>query len=134
MKLYHGSKHKFETIKRQQASMVEGNKVPEAELQNKIYLTPDIGFAIAMAAGPDGMTSLVHGEISFEHQDQFDANRPVYVYVVDSTVLAPELLEKVDDEQYALDMDELTPTEIVQYAAKDVFNYYPLVAWKHPSE
>jgi len=98
MKLYHASQHKFEKIERRQASMVEGNTVPERELQNKIYLTPDLGFAIAMAAGPDGMTSLVNGTVSFEYYEQFDPGRTVYVYEVDAASLPPALLEKVDDE------------------------------------
>lgn len=134
MKLYHASKYKFDVIERRQATMVEGNEVPAGELQNKIYFTPDLGFAIAMAAGPDGMTSLRDGAISFEHYDQFDAERPVYVYEVDSESIAPELLERVDDEQFAVDMDEVVPSEMKEYKAGEVFKYYSLVEWKHPSE
>ena len=60
MKLFHASKHKFDIIERRQAQHPEADEfdVPGGELQNKIYLTPDLGFALAMAAGPDGMTSL----------------------------------------------------------------------------
>ncbi len=134
MKLYHASKYKFEKIERQQASHPEAEafEVPESELQNKIYLTPDIGFAIAMASGPDGMTSLIDGKVSFEHYEQFDENRPVYVYKVDTGTIAPELLEKVDDEQFAVDMNEITPDEIREFVAKDVFKFYQLEKWKHP--
>jgi len=60
MKLFHASKHKFDIIERRQAQHPEADEfdVPGGELQNKIYLTPDLGFALAMAVGPDGMTSL----------------------------------------------------------------------------
>jgi hypothetical protein len=66
MKLFHASKHKFDIIERRQAQHPEADEfdVPGGELQNKIYLTPDLGFALAMAAGPDGMTSLSDDRIS----------------------------------------------------------------------
>jgi hypothetical protein len=135
MKLYHASKHRFDVIKRSHAQhpAAEEFDVPAGELQNKIYFTPDLGFAIAMAAGPDGMTSLVDGSISFENADQFDSQRPVYVYIVESESIAKELIEKVDDEQVAVDLDELIPEEIREFTAQDVFNYYKLTNWKHPN-
>lgn len=134
MKLYHASKHKFEKIERRQATAAGGVEVPASELQDKIYLTPDIGFAIAMAAGPEGMTSLVDGEISFENYEQFDESRPVYVYVVDSENLPSELLEKVDDEQLALDMDKIDYDEVKEFKTGDVFKYYKLTNWVHPND
>ena len=136
MKLYHASKHKFDVIKRQQATHAdpEAFDVPASELQNKIYFTPDLGFAIAMAAGPEGMTSLVDGSISFENAEDFDAQRPVYVYEVDSETIAPELIGKVDDEQVAVDLDEITPDAVHEFVANDVFKYYSLNDWKHPNE
>lgn len=136
MKLYHASKHQFDVLIRKQASHPEAEafSVPEGELQNKIYLTPSLGFAIAMAAGPDGVTSLVDGKISFENQQAFDPELAVYVYEVDSKNISPELLEEIDEEQYAVDMDELIPEHVENYIAEDVFKYYELTPWKHPDE
>jgi|AntRauTorcE11897_2_1112592.scaffolds.fasta_scaffold09940_2 hypothetical protein len=133
MKLFHASKHKFDVLKRQQVVGPDGVEVPASELQNKIYLTPYLGFAIAMAAGPDGMTSVVDGQISFEHYKQFDPERPVYVYEVDSDDIDPELIEQIDDEQVAVDLDELSPDVVHEYKAKNVFDYYKLIEWRHPN-
>lgn len=72
MILYHASQKKLETIKRSQASVPHGVEVPDAELQNKIYVTPDLGFALAMAAGPNGITRVKNDTISFEYADDFD--------------------------------------------------------------
>jgi|AntRauTorckE6833_2_1112554.scaffolds.fasta_scaffold17798_2 hypothetical protein len=136
MKLYHASKHKFETIKRSQARHpdADGFNVPESELQNKIYFTPSLGFALAMAAGPDGMTSLRDDTISFEHADEFDLEREVYVYEIDSEGIASDLIEEVDGEQMAIDMDEIVPVAMHEFKAGEVFNYYEHVEWKPPSE
>lgn len=136
MKLYHASKHKFARIQRKQAEHPEAAAfaVPESELQNTIYLTPDIGFAIAMAAGPDGMTSLVDGKISFERAAEFDPERVVYVYEVDSDALPPELIEAIDDEQVAVDLDFIQPSAVHEFRAKDVFKYYTATDWKHPAK
>ena len=136
MKLYHASKHRFDVIKRSQAKheAAEEFGVPEAELQNKIYLTPSVGFAIAMAAGPNGMTSLRDGTISFENADEFDPERPVYVYEVESDDIGAELIEQIDDDQVAVDLDELQPTHVQEFKAKDVFEHYELVKWSRPNE
>lgn len=136
MNLYHASQHTFSTIERRQAQHTEPEAfaVPDTELQNKIYFSPDIGFAIAMAAGPDGMTSLRNGQVSFEHDEQFDGERPVYVYEIDSASIAPELIENVDADQVAIDLDEITPAVIHEFKAKDVFEYYKHTKWVHPKE
>lgn len=131
MKLYHASKHKFDVIKRNQVEVPDDVQVPESELQNKIYLTPSLGFALAMAAGPDGMTSVVGDSISFEYADQFDPDRPVYVYEVDSDTIDPVFIEHIDADQVAVDFDELTPGAVRTHHARDVFNYYTLVEWQH---
>ena len=68
-------------------------------MKNKIYFAPDLGFALAMAAGPDGMTGLGNGRISFERADEFDAEREVYVHEIESESITPELLEHVDNQQ-----------------------------------
>ncbi len=135
MILYHASAHKFEAIKRNQATVADGLEVPEGELQNKIYLTPSLGFAIAMAAGPQGITSISDdgAEISFENINDFDSESPVYVYVIESENLPSEKLERIDENQFTLDLDELVPESITVHAAKEVFNYYRLVDFIHPA-
>lgn len=136
MKLFHASKHQFAVIKRQQVEHPEAEAfaVPDSELQNKIYLTPSLGFALAMAAGPDGMTSVVDDTISFERADQFDPDRLVYVYEVDGGVIDPVLIEHIDADQVAVDLDELTPTAVHTHRAADVFDHYTQVDWQHPND
>lgn len=136
MKLYHASKHRFDVIKRSQAQHPAADEfaVPAGELQNKIYFSPNLGFALAMAAGPNGMTSLRDGQISFEHQDEFDPQRPVYIYEIDSELIPSELLEPVDGEQVAIDADEIKPEVVHELKAEQVFEYYELTEWKQPDE
>ncbi len=136
MKLYHASKHRFDVIKRSQAQHPAADEfgVPAGELRNKIYFSPNFGFALAMAAGPNGMTSLSDGQISFERQDEFDPERQVYIYEIDSELIPEELLEQVDDEQVAIDADEIKPEVVHEMKAEQVFEYYELTEWKHPDE
>jgi hypothetical protein len=134
MILYHASQKQFAVLKRNQATMVDGVVVPEAEVQNKIYLTPSFGFALAMAAGPDGMTHLDEETISFERADEFNPEAVIYVYTIDGHALPPESLEYIDENQYAADVDELIPAAIATYLAKEVFKYYKQVDFKLPSQ
>lgn len=135
MLLYHASTYKFLVIKRNQATMAEGLSVPSGELQNRIYLTPDIGFSIAMAAGPNGITSISDdgGEISFEHIEAFDPESTVYVYAVECAHLPSEKLERIDENQFAFDADELVPESVTEHTAIEVFDYYRLVDFVHPA-
>ncbi len=107
--------------------MSEGVTVSATELQNKIYSTPNLGFALAMAAGPDGITSLHNGEISFERAEEFDSEAIIYLYTFDSDSVPSGKIEHIDEQQYALDVDEIIPESITQYKAKDVFEHYHLV-------
>lgn len=132
MILYHASRSKFDSIKRSQASQAPGMVVPAGELQNKIYLTPNLGFALAMAAGPSGITSIHDGAISFERADEFNPEDTIYVYECDSAVFPQDKLEYIDADQWALDQDEVVPTRITEYKAGDVFNYYSLVDFVSP--
>lgn len=112
--------------------MADGLSVPLAELQNKIYLTPSLGFALAMAAGPNGITSVHEGTISFEHTDTFNPEETIYVYECNSNVFSPKKIEYIDQDQYAVDEDEAMPIRITEYKAKDVFDYYRLVDFVPP--
>lgn len=129
MKLYHASSKQFEVIKRQQVDVPDGLKVPAAELQNVIYFTPYFGFALAMAAGPKGMTIVEQGTISFENESQFDPEKIVYVYEVESALIPAERIQRVDDEQYVVDLDEVVPTTIHTRNAQDVFTFYRFQPW-----
>ena len=124
---------KFAVIKRSQATVSDGVVVPESELQNKIYCTPDLSFALAMAAGPSGITRLDNGTISFENESEFNPEQVIYVYEIDTEQLPEQLVEFVDDEQVAIDMDELVPVAMHEHLAKEVFDHYHLVEWKHLS-
>lgn len=134
MKLYHGSKDKFEKIERRQAMTDKSVQVPESELQNKIYFTPDIGFALAMAVRPKGITHVDNGYISFENIDDFDPECTIYVYEIESESIEEDLVEQVDNEQFAVDMDYVRPAVTHEFKAKDVFEYYELSEWVHPNE
>ena len=83
-----------------------------------------------MAAGPDGITSLHNGEISFERAAEFDPEAIIHVYAVESDRVLPETLESIDENQYAIDADEVVPVTVTDYKAKDVFTYYRLVDFK----
>ncbi len=131
MKLFHASKTKFDVIKRSQALAAEGLEVPEGELQNKIYFTPEIGVALAMGARPPGITSISGGKISFENVDEFDPEEAVYIYEID---IEEDLVEFIDDEQVTIDLDEIRPSIVHEFKAKDVFDYYELSEWRPPAE
>ena len=133
MKLYHGSKNNFASIRKNQAGKADNIEVPENELLNAIYLTPDYGFALACAARPEGVTN-IDGEnktITFENPDLFDPEEEVFVYEVDTEHIPKEKVIEVDDHQYAIvDIDELEVSGKFTHKAKDVQNYYELKNWK----
>ena len=131
MKLYHGSKYKLEKLKSRQASSVV--VVPEKELLDAIYLTPDYGFAIACAARPDGVSNIDGKEktIEFENPENFDPLREIYIYTVDSDKITAENLIKVDDGQYAvIGLEELEYDSVELKTANEVQKYYRLLNWK----
>lgn len=133
MKLYHGSKNNFASIRKSQAGKADNIEVPENELLNAIYLTPDYGFALACAARPNGVTN-IDGEtksITFENPELFDAEMDVFVYEVDVENIPKDKIIKVDDGQYAIvDTDELKVLNTFPHKAKEVQNYYELKNWK----
>ena len=133
MKLYHGSKNNFASIRKIQAGKADNIEVPENELLNAIYLTPDYGFALACAARPEGVTN-IDGEnkfITFEKPELFDPEEEVSVYEIDVEHIPKEKVIKVDDHQYAIvGVDELNISRRFPHKAKDVQNYYELKNWK----
>ena len=133
MKLYHGSKNNFASIRKSQASKADGIEVPENELLSAIYLTPDYGFALACSARPKGITNN-DGEnksITFENPELFDPEEEVFVYEIDIEHIPKEKIIEVDDHQYAIvGVDEINISSKFAHKAKDVQNYYELKNWK----
>ena len=132
MKLYHGSKNNFTSIKRSQAGKADNIEVPENELLDAIYLTPDYGFALACATRPEGVTEIDDNNkvITFENPELFDPEEEVFVYELDIENIPKEKIIEVDDHQYAVDIDELKVLNKFLHKAKEVQKYYELKNWQ----
>jgi hypothetical protein len=133
MKLYHGTKTKLISLQPKQAGKADNIEVPEKELLNAIYLTPNYGFALACGARPDGVTDIDEEtkSITFENPQLFDPQETVYIYEFDSDAIPPENLTYVDELQFAvLNTAELIPTETHTHQAQEVEKYYELKNWK----
>jgi hypothetical protein len=132
MKLYHGSKEKFEVLERRQAQSPYV-KVPDSELLNAIYLTPHLSFAIACGAQPTGVSNVdnENKKITFEHPERFDPERDIYIYSIESENISLENLKKISEDQYAIiDIPEIKPDSVEQLKAGEVLKYYELTNWK----
>ncbi|MFA7286165.1 MAG: hypothetical protein WC052_00685 [Patescibacteria group bacterium] len=137
MILYHGSRHRVDKLERRQAQAADGLTVPEGELLEAIYLTPDRGFAIAMAARPDGLTEINDEEhkIHFEHPELFNPEQEIFLYAIAAESLNGGRIEKIDERQYAiLDAKEIIPSAVEELRAGEVEKYYELTNWKRESE
>ena len=109
MKLYHGSREGgLSVIKKRQAQAGEGVDVPKDELLEAVYLTTDYGYALAMAARPDGVTHIdtLEKKIEFDNPSTFNSELDVFVYEVD----VPDVqVRKVDELQYLVEtVDEIS--------------------------
>ena len=142
MKLYHGSKQDVEKLTRQQASSPYTD-VPEEEKQDAIYLTPDYGYAVAMGAKPSGVTIIENDikKIEFERPEDFDPERDIYIYTVDSKDIPKHLLTEEKDEngeidrlQFAALVPEIIPELKEKKKAREVMKYYELKNWKESQE
>lgn len=131
MKLYHGSKDgNLAWIKKQQAQAGEGVEVPKDELLEAIYLTPDYGYALAMAARPEGLTNIDDQKRTIEFEDPrlFDPEKEVYVYEIE---IPDDQARKIDELQYVIEnVDEVEPITRFEHKASDVQQYYELKNWK----
>jgi len=128
MKLYHGSKQGgLAALKKRQAQAGEGVDVPKDELLEAVYLTPDYGYALAMAARPDGVTQIntVEKKIEFDNPDNFNPGLDVYVYEVD---IPDDQVRQVDELQYVVESADKIKV-LTQHAHKsgDVGQYYEIV-------
>lgn len=133
MILYHGSPHKIDRLEKRRAGAAGNVEVPEGELLDAIYFTPDYGFAVACAARPEGVTQIDGEEktIKFEHPGSFDPEQEIFIYRVDSEKIPAENLEQVDDHQYAVvGLEKITPEFVEHKKAGEVLNYYKIIDWE----
>lgn len=134
MKLYHGSKHKIDTLESRQAKNNDV-AVPEKELLDGIYFTPDYGFALAIAAtrAENSGITINNGEhkITLGRPDLFKPDEDVFIYSIDSDQIPEENLEYVDELQYVvLGISQIKPSETEIVKARKVLDYYELTNWK----
>ena len=132
MKLYHGTNKKLERLENRQASNGSFENVPEEELQDGIYLTPNYGFAVAMGVRPQGGTRIDNNKISFEHEELFDPDQNVYIYVFDTEEeqFKDKVLEYHNKNEYMIKgKSELIPSKMEIIKASEVFKYYELGKW-----
>jgi hypothetical protein len=126
--LFHGSPYKIESLKRNQATAGEGVAVPEGELRNAIYLTPDYGFALAMAVSAtiEGLADIDDEKriIKFEDPKLFNPETDIFIYKINTDGIAEKLIERVDERQVALHVDEITPVAVETIKAKELLKYY----------
>lgn len=136
MILYHGSKEKFSTLHRKQAQAGDGVIVPESELQNGIYLTPDYGFAIAVASIPPMSSAHIDEKektITYEHPENFDPEREIYVYTIDTNDFPETHFSFLDELQYVVtDTDELHVAQSDVHKAIEVLQYFKITNWDRP--
>jgi hypothetical protein len=127
MKLYHGSKNgEITALQKRQAQAKAGVDVPSDELLNAIYLTPDYGFALAVAANPGGLMHIddENKTITLENPETFDPAKEVYVYEVD---VPDEMVRMIDPRQYVVEhLDEVSITNKSAHQAGEVAQYYRL--------
>lgn len=136
MKLYHGSKNKIEYLEKRQAQKGSVD-VPRDELLDAIYLTPDYGFAVAMAARPNGESKIddIEHKITFEKPELFNPEENVFIYTIDSEAFPTENIKHVDDLQYAIigiNRISFSSSEIIK--ARKLLDYYELTNWKESNE
>ena len=114
-------------------------KCPREELQDAIYLTPDYEYAVAMAVKPGGVTEIDNEAktIEFENPEDFDPERNIYIYTIDSDDIPEEHLKKVRDErgefdglQYAALISKIIPKLKENKKAREVMRYYKLLNWE----
>ncbi len=137
MKLYHGSRFKFDGVVNKQATNCGFQDVPKEELQNGIYLTPNYEFALAMAVRPDGMTRIDDGKIAFEHQELFEPEKEVYIYSFDTDEeqFKGKELEFHNKDEYMIKGDNMViPSSVETVKSKEVFKYYELAKWGDTSK
>lgn len=131
MELYHGSSRKIEQLEKRQAKSIE--KVPEGELLNAVYFSPDYGFAFACGIRPEGVTNIDNENktIEFEHPELFDPEKEVFVYHINSENIPEGHLREIDEHQYAVeDLEKLDYEQVDIKKAREITEYYKLINWE----
>jgi hypothetical protein len=135
MILYHGSPNKFEVLRKNQTESRDGVVVPKEELQDTIYLSIDYPFALAMCSMPRGLTNVDYDNMTIktEFPEDFDPNKKIYIYTVNSDSLPKEKLEFLSDgKQVAVHVDDLHYETIKELPAGEVLKYYKLLNYENP--
>ena len=128
--LYHGSNKRFEEIRKSQAEAGQGISVPDGELLDAVYLTPDFGFAVAMAAKTGGLTEIDDEKhtIVFERTEDFDPDKEVYIYEIDASQIPEENIRYVDERQIAItEMERITPLNVQELKAREILKYHTIL-------
>ncbi len=134
MILYHGSQIKFDTLKRSQAEKADGIEVPENELRNSIYLSPHKSFALAVCSMPKGLTDIDYDNMTIktEFPENFDPNKRVYLYKIDTEKFPKEKFEFLKDGmQVVADFDEMEYDSVEELMAGEVLKYYKLLNYEN---
>lgn len=142
MKVYHGSTIPPEQLEggligSRQATTLEGSGVPDSELKNAIYTTPKLGYAIAMAARPEGRTEIddLNRKITFDNPEAFDPEKEIYIYELETDGLPEGAVDNIDERQIALNLREgIKPVGVQRLHAKVVMDYYELTNYKKEGE
>ena len=123
--LYHGSNKRFDVLKRHQADGQPGT--PAHESLDVIYFTPDISFALVMGVQLEGVTEVDIAGKKVHFPDGFYPEKEVYIYVVDISHFPEEKIIRIDEDQVAVDLDEVTPDRVEIHKAGEVLNYYSII-------
>ena len=130
--LYHGSKALVDEIGKRQA--MSNGDVPHDEVLNGIYLTPDLGFAVAMAARPENSSTTIDDrahKITFEKPELFDPEKEIFIYGFDTDDIPKENLRFVDELQYVvLGKESLIPKTVEREKAEKILEFYELTNWE----
>ncbi len=124
----HGSPKRFEVLKRRKAQAPPMR--PSQESLNAIYLTPDIGFALACAIGSkENRIEVNHFQktIRFENPHEVDPEKVIYIYFVDPSNIPDERKVWIDQWQIAINMDEIIPVKAESYKASEISKYYRIL-------
>ena len=128
--LYHGSNKRFKEIRKSQAEAGQGISVPDGELLDAVYLTPDFGFAVAMAAKTGGLTEIDDEKhtIVFERPEDFDPDKEVYIYEIDASQIPEENIRYVDERQIAVTgVEKMALVNIRGFKAREILKYYTIL-------
>ena len=104
--------------------------MPDGELLNAIYLTPDFGSAVAIAAKTGGLTVIDDEKhtIVFERPEDFDPDREIYIYEIDASQIPKENIKYVDERQVAVtEMEKITPLNVQELKAREILKYYTIL-------